>query len=272
MPISFSNIPSNLRTPLFYAEMDNSQANSATTSQITLLIGQQLSTATQTAGEPFLASSASVVGGICGYGSMIHNMMTAYLANDTAGEIYILPLADASSSVNATGSITVNSPPTDSGTLNLYIAGTRVQVAVVSTDTNAAIATAIAAAITANTALPVTATASAGVVSLTAKNAGALGSLIDIRYNYLGTAGGETTPAGYTSTIVAMNGGSGTPSLEDALANLGDKPFDFIINPYTDTASLDSIKSFLSDSTGRWSYSSQQYGHSLGFYSEHMAN
>lgn len=266
MTVAFSNVPSTLRTPLFYAEMDNSMANSATATQLTLIIGQQLDSATQTAGEPFLASSASTVGGLCGYGSIIHMMMTAYLANDTSGEIYILPIADGTATVAATGTLTVTSAATASGTLNLYIGGTRVQIAVTTTDTLATIATDLAAAINAATALPVTAVAAAGVVTVTAKNKGAHGNDIDMRLNYLGTAGGESTPTGMALTIAAMSGGTGTPSLDDALDNLGDKAFDFIVNPYTDTTSLDSVKTLLSDSTGRWSYAEQLYGHSLGTY------
>jgi phage tail sheath gpL-like len=61
-----------------------------------------------------------------------------------------------------------------------------------------------------------------------------------------------------------MSAGAGAPDLTDALANLGDQTFDFIVNPYTDTTSLDAVKAFLSDGTGRWSYASQLYGHSLG--------
>ena len=264
MTIPFSNIPSNERVPLFYAEMDNSQANSATATQMTLIIGQQMDSATQTAGVPFLASSASTVGGVCGYGSMIHSMLTGYLANDTAGKIYVLPIADGDATEAATGKITITAVATTGGTLSLYVAGVRVQIAVTTSDTLATIATSLAAAINAKTALPVTASAAAGVVTVTAKNKGAHGNNIDMRLNFLGTAGGESTPTGMALTITAMSGGSGTPDLEDALANLGDKGFDFIINPYTDTTSLDSVKTLLSDSTGRWSYASQLYGHSLG--------
>lgn len=264
MTISFDNIPSKLRTPLFYAEMDNSMANTATATQITLIIGQQLDTALQTPGVPFLASSASTVGGLCGYGSMIHAMMTAYLKNDTAGLIYILPIADGTATVAATGKVTFTSPATASGTLSVYIAGQRVQIAVLTTDAIADVATALAAEINATSLLPVKATAAAGVVTLTAKNKGAHGNNIDVRLNYLGTAGGEATPTGLTVAITAMTGGTGTPALDDALANLGDKGADFIINPYTDTTALDAVKSLLSDATGRWSYGSQLYGHSLG--------
>ena len=51
MTVSFSNIPSNLRVPLFYVEVDNSMANSATETQRTLLIGQMTAEGTATAGD-----------------------------------------------------------------------------------------------------------------------------------------------------------------------------------------------------------------------------
>lgn len=267
MTIPFNNVPSKLRTPLFFAEMDNSMANTATATQITLIIGQQLDTSLQTPGVPFLASSASTVGGLCGYGSMVHAMMTAYLKNDTAGLIYILPLADGTGTTAASGKIDITSAATASGTLSVYIAGERVQVAVLSTDAIADVATALAAEINATTKLPVKAAAAAGVVTLTAKNKGAHGNLIDIRLNYGGSAAGEATPTGLALTITAMSEGSGTPALDDALANYGDKGADFIVNPYTDSTSLNAVKAWLSDATGRWSYASQLYGHALGFIS-----
>lgn len=263
MTIPFTNIPSNLRTPLFFAEFDNSQANTATTTQRTLIMGQMLDEGTLPADMPVLVSSVATVAGQCGAGSMLHGQMAAYLANDTAGEIYILPLSDAESMVAATGKITVTTQASATGVISLYIAGIRVQVAVVATDDVAAIATALTAAINAASALPVTAVAVEAVITLTAKNKGAHGNTIDLRLNYLGSTGGETTPDSLVLTFTPMAGGAGAPELDDALANLQDRTFDFIINPYTDTASLNKIKEFLSDSTGRWSYSQQLYGHSF---------
>lgn len=263
MTIPFTNIPSNLRTPLFFAEFDNSQANTATTTQRTLIMGQMLTDGTLPANIPALVSSVATVAGQCGAGSMLHGQMAAYLANDTAGEIYILPLSDAESMVAATGKITVTTQASATGVISLYIAGIRVQVAVVATDEVAEIATALTSAINAASALPVTAAAVAAVITLTAKNKGAHGNTIDLRLNYLGSAGGETTPDSLVLTFTPMAGGAGAPELDDALANLQDRTFDFIINPYTDTASLNKIKEFLSDSTGRWSYAEQLYGHSF---------
>ncbi|ENA3444703.1 phage tail sheath subtilisin-like domain-containing protein [Yersinia enterocolitica] len=263
MTIPFTNIPSNLRTPLFFAEFDNSQANTATTTQRTLIIGQMLDSSTLPADVPVLVSSAATVAGQCGAGSMLHGQMAAYLANDTAGEIYILPLSDATAMVAATGKITVTTQASATGVISLYIAGIRVQVAVVATDEVAAVATALTAAINTTASLPVTAAAVDAVITLTAKNKGAHGNTLDLRLNYLGSAGGETTPDSLVLTFTPMAGGAGAPELDDALANLQDRTFDFIINPYTDTASLNKIKEFLSDSTGRWSYAEQLYGHSF---------
>mgnify|MGYP000470455584 CR=1 FL=1 len=52
MPITFKNVPANLRVPLFYAEVDNSQANTAQFLQRTLLIGQKTSAGSAPANVP----------------------------------------------------------------------------------------------------------------------------------------------------------------------------------------------------------------------------
>ena len=38
MPVSFNNVPADLRVPLFYAEMDNSAANSASSAMRRLIV------------------------------------------------------------------------------------------------------------------------------------------------------------------------------------------------------------------------------------------
>ncbi|MEB0312248.1 phage tail protein, partial [Pseudomonas sp. 10B1] len=87
------------------------------------------------------------------------------------------------------------------------------------------------------------------------------GNDIDIRSNYLGTVNGQAIPVGLTLTITAMTAGATNPVLDTALSSLADQAFDFIVSPYTDTASLDSLKALLNDKTGRWGYISQIYGH-----------
>ncbi len=144
MTIPFTNIPSNLRTPLFFAEFDNSQANTASTTQRTLIIGQTLPESTLPANVPLLVSSTATTAALAGAGSMLHGQIAAYLANDTAGEVYLLPLNDADSMTAAIGKITVTTPAAATGVISLYIGGIRVQTTVVATDDVNTIAAALA--------------------------------------------------------------------------------------------------------------------------------
>ncbi len=270
MTIPFSQVPDNLRTPLFFVELDNSRANTATATQRTLLIGQMLADAAQTPGIPVPVSSAESVAALCGSGSQLHLMMRAWLKNDSAGSVYILPLAEpgSSGSTAARGSISVTSSCTVPGIISLYVAGERMQVAVRPDNTPAEIAGYLTQAINNRASLPVRAELDnniSGNVTITAKNNGAAGNSIRLHLNLLGAPGGESTPDGLGITLTSLSGGAGAPELEAALANLGDKAFDFIVSPYADTASLNCLKAFLSDSTGRWSWAQQLYGHVFAF-------
>ncbi|MFS2103565.1 phage tail sheath subtilisin-like domain-containing protein [Ralstonia sp. Ralssp135] len=261
MTIPFKQIPQNLRVPLFYAEVDNSQANTATANQRALIIGQITSAGTATPNVPIISQGVADAKTQGGQGSMLAQMTYTYRQNDTFGEVWYLPLADDPAATAATGSIAFTSAPTASGALSLYIGGMLVTTAVTASMTTAQVATAVAAAINAINDLAVTATASTTTVTITAKNKGLAGNDIDIRANYRGVAGGESTPAGLAFTITAMASGATNPSLTTGLANLQSMPFDFIVCPYTDTTSLNALQSFLNDATGRWSWSVQVYGH-----------
>ncbi|WP_237387331.1 phage tail sheath subtilisin-like domain-containing protein [Xenorhabdus sp. Sc-CR9] len=263
MAIPFSRIPNNLRTPLFFVEFDNSMANSAIATQRTLIIGQMLGSATAAPDIPVRVSSAEQAASQYGHGSLLHGMVTAYLANDIAAELWVLPFNDSENMLAAKGQVKISSPPTNAGVISLYIAGQRVQVTVLATDNAAQIAQSLTTAINRKISLPVTATAANDTVTLTAKNKGAHGNGIDISLNYRGQAGGEVAPAGLGLVITPMTGGSGAPELKNGLSNLSDRAFDFIVNPYTDTTSLDEMKSFLSDTSGRWSWEQQLYGHAI---------
>lgn len=261
MTVPFSNTPANLRVPLFYAEVDNSQANSGAQTQRALIIGQVLPSGNAVVGVPVLGQGVTDAQAKGGLGSMLTLMTAAYVAADPFGEVWFLPLADAEGAVAASGSVLIAGTPTATGVISLYIAGQLVSLAVTPAETPAEIAAALAALINGSGNLPVTAVATLATVALTAKNKGVTGNEIDLRLNYRGTASGEVVPAGLQLTLTAMKDGATNPVLDATLANLGDEPFDFIVCPYTDTASLDALKALLNDKTGRWSYASQVYGH-----------
>lgn len=264
MTVPFSNIPQNVRVPLFYAEVDSSQAGYFTQQNRSLLVGQKLTAGTSPANTLQLVARTDEAKALFGVGSMLARMHEIYRQNDPFGEVWCIALDDPGAGVAATGSFAITGTATKAGTLNAYVGSQRVQIGVASGDTAAILATALAAAVNANVELPVTAAAATGTVTLTARHKGALGNDLLLQMNYYGAAGGESTPAGLTVTVNAMSGGTTSPSLTAAVAAMGDEEFDFIISPYTDTTSLDLWRTTMSDSSGRWAWNRQIYGHVYG--------
>lgn len=261
MAIGFSNIPADIRVPLFYAEMDNSAANSATSAMRRLIVAQ-VNDAVVSAdlGKLVLVSSLALAKEIGGPGSMLAAMYEASRKVDPIGEIWCLPLEKGAGAA-ATATITLTGTATEAGLLNLYIGGVRVQSAVVSAATPTVAAAALAVKINAMPDLPVTAAAVAGVVTLTCKWSGDSGNDISLQLNRLGKSNGEQTPAGLSVVLTALTGGVGTPDALDAVAALGDEPFEFIALPWTDSTTLNAWQAVMDDSVGRWSWAKQLFGH-----------
>jgi len=261
MTINFKNVPQAIRTPLFYAEVDNSRANTAQAIQRTLIIGQIVSGGTGLPNVPVISQGVADASLVGGPSSMLALMTAAYRAVDTFGEVWYLPLADDGSAVAATGTIQFTSAATANGTFYVYIANKRYALPVLTTQTTAQLATALAALVNADPGCPVTASVSTSTVTFTADNKGPAGNDINILLYAGGVQAGESVPSGLGWSTADMSGGATAPSLTAGLAALGDTSFDFIVCPYTDSTSLDALKVFLNDSTGRWSYAKQLYGH-----------
>lgn len=270
MTIPFKNIPSTVRTPLFYAELDNSQANTAAQTQRTLIIGQMLGAGTAAPNVPVKALGQAKA--LAGAGSVLAEMAAVYAANDPSGELWILPLSDDAAATAATGTLTFTGTTTAAGTLSLYIGAAPLNptlqglpqplsIAIGTGQTALQVAATVAAAINAATDLAVSAAANAGVVTLTAKNKGLCGNDIGLAVNFLGTVAGEALPAGITAAVMAMANGATNPALTTALMNLADLGFDFIISGLNDPTSTAALKAFMSDATGQWSWTKQLFGH-----------
>jgi phage tail sheath gpL-like len=265
--IGFQVYPTSNRVPGVFAEVNNTQANSATVNQNSLLIGSMLATGTAVADTPIQVSGTNY-NTLFGAGSILSLMIAQYLKSDNFGTLWALPLADATGSTAASATMTIAGIATASGVIALYIAGTLVSTAVSAGDTATVIAGNINAAIVGTPGLPVSSEVAGGVITITALNKGLTGNDIDLRLNYQGNAGGQSTPAGITITFTGTASGSGyllaggatNPTLSAALANLPAQNFDFIGSAYTDSASLDALDLFLSDETGRWSWTSELFG------------
>ncbi|MBS9212944.1 phage tail sheath subtilisin-like domain-containing protein [Escherichia coli] len=260
MTISFNTIPSNTLVPLFYAEMDNSAANTAQDSGASLLIGHANNGAEIVANSLVLMPSADYARQICGAGSQLARMVEAYRQADPFGELYVIAVPESTGAA-ATVTLTVTGAATETGTVNVYVGRTRVQAPVTNGDNVTTIASSIQDAINAVPALPFTASSSAGVVTLTARHKGLCGNEIPVSLNYYGFGGGEVLPAGVQIAVAAGTAGTGAPVLTGAVAAMADEPFDYIGLPFNDTASVNMLVTEMNDTSGRWSYARQLYGH-----------
>src|SRR5471030_1253300 len=115
MTIPFKQVPSNLRVPLFYAETDNSQANSGQSTQRALIIGQITAAGSGVPNVPVMSQGVTDAAVVGGAGSMLHLETQAYRLNDTFGEVWYLPLADDAAATAAAGSIAITAAPTENG-------------------------------------------------------------------------------------------------------------------------------------------------------------
>lgn len=253
MTIGYDTIPGpgSLRKPGVYSEIDNSQAvrGPQSVTYRRLLIGQKLVAGLAAANTLIRITSPAQADAQFGSGSMLAGMVRAALAIDTYTELLVLPLIDNAAGVAATGTMVFTGPATSSGTIELMVAGRRVSVGVVSGDAATAIATAAAAAINAASDMPVTAAAVTGTVTLTSRHKGEAGNSLNARVNYYA---GQALPTGVDVTVTAFINGAGNPTLNTALAALGDEWLHAWAVPYTDAASLASIKTEL-NSRFAWS-------------------
>jgi len=264
MPISFNNIPSNWRQPLYWVEIDSSMAGQPIYALPALLVGQMLSTGTATADVPVPCQSPSLADSLFGQGSHLAAVARAFFKVNASQECWCLPVADPTGS-QATGTITVATPPTQAGILDLYIGGKHIQVFVAADDTIDDVAININAGINANVSgdLCVTSTVTAAAVTVKAKFKGIVGDDITMLDTYYNGPGGEQLPQGLTLTYsgATLTGGAGTPLFDNAIANMGEMAAEFVCLPFTDSTTLLAWETeFGFTDSGRWGWMRQLFG------------
>jgi phage tail sheath gpL-like len=269
MPVSFNSIPANWRMPLYWVEVDPSMAGYPSSRLASLIIGTMITTGTgkgvAVPDVPVPVPSQADARQLFGYGSMLDGMVEFFTKNNFAQELWVVPIAEATAGVAASGTIVVTAPATAAGTLPIYIAGRRVQVFVAAADPIDTVATNIADAINADPSMPVHAVAATGTVTLTAKFKGVEGNDIDVRIAYGGSLAAEQVPIGLVLTVPLDNklsAGTGDVDLTKAIANLGDEPYEYVATGYTDSTSLALLEAeYGFGDNGRWGWMRQLYGH-----------
>ena len=268
MAISFSEVPAAARLPLVYVEIDSTHAApDAPDAYRTLLIGGALPDGTATRLDPTDGAPAGDVVPIYdaadaqrrfGRGSMLALMAAAYRRQHPLGQIWGVGIDD-SAGAEQVQTVTVTGPATVAGTIALYVAGQRVPVAVGAGDTATAIAAEIHAQIGRQPDLPVTSSAAAGVVTLTARHAGPAG-VADVRHSLHPD---EALPGGVTVVIAQTTVGATDPSLTRVWDLLGDERYDLVVTPYTGVAQIQSLEAELA---ARWGATQQLGGLGVAAY------
>jgi phage tail sheath gpL-like len=264
-----TGIPLNWNLPLFWANVSGAMAGNLTEQEPACLVGQYDASWTGGIGAGganilVAVGSPALGAAMFGPGSMLSAMVNAFFAVNTTQLLYCLPVSDPAAGVHAAGSITFTNSTPSSGVWALYIADVLVQWESLSTDSGATCAADCVAAINAVPNSPVTASliSSGGDgVALTCNWKGLTGNDILIGLNYLGTNGGQSTPAGWTATIVQPTAGAGEPVFTTAISNIQAIELDYVAMPYTDSGSMTVWSNeYGFSSSGRWNYTRQQYG------------
>ena len=278
MPVSFNSIPQGWRMPLYWVEVDPSMAGYPRSRLTSLIIGTKLTTAPALVNVPVPVPSQADARALFGFGSMLDGMVESFTKNNFAQELWVVPIAEAAAGVKATGTITVSAPATKAGTLPVYIAGRRVQVFVAAGEAAGETAAKITNAINKDLSMPVVATQTATdapLITLTCKWKGVEGNDIDVRFAYGGLLAAEKIPIGLGLTLspvpavgstgTKLQGGTGSPSIMQALTNLGDEIYEYVASGFTDSTSLALLEEEYGFSDlGRWGWLRQLYGHVFG--------
>jgi phage tail sheath gpL-like len=243
--IAFDNIPASIRKPGKYFEFNTKLAvrTLPANQQQMLIIGQRLAEGAVPALTPARIFSDAEAADAFGLGSMAHRMCRAAIVANPYLQLTVCALDDGAGAA-ATGTVTLAGTAAASGTLTLFVGNDRIEIAIAAADTAAAVAMALKAALDDKADLPVTATISEEVVTLSARHKGLAGNRI-----------GLSCPAaakGITATLSgpALAGGAIDPDIATALAKVYAEQYDVICTPYSDQAALTVLRTHLDAVSG----------------------
>jgi len=265
MAISFSNIPTTIRTPGAYVEVDNSRALQGLIQNPhkVLILGQKLAVGGTAVVETLKAiTNDNLADGYFGNGSILARMCKTFKENNPNTELYAMALsADggvaASMHMDVSNAMEAPAGCSGVGTFYLMINGTEFKYAIASGQSASGIVAGLKALINLDSTLPVVAEQNnlvgESALHLSAVCSGTVGNYLDVRMNYYeGQSANESIFSRVSAIIsmISMLGGTTDPDLGDAWAVIDDEQFHYIIQPYTDAPNLTEIEAELEDRFG----------------------
>lgn len=249
--MTLGSIPDDIRVPLVYIDIDNSQAldGAPAQSRKIIVIGHQSAGGTAQPLTQSRITSDGMAEQLYGKGSMLAEMLKTLRRGNSYTETWAMGVENLFSGSAATAEIHVSGTATDAGTVSLLVNGTPVQVGVKKGDTHYEVVEAVINAVAKHPATQVTADGGplpSQYVILTANWKGVSGNAMDVRLNYYP---GEQLPAGIHITITGFSGGTGTPDMTAVIAALGDDWYTDIISGFNDKQGLDTMRDEL---VSRW--------------------
>jgi phage tail sheath gpL-like len=255
MAITFNNIPTTIRTPGTYTEIDNSRALQGLlpVPHKALIIGQKIAAGTAEALTLQAITKDGLADGYYGPGSICARMCNAFKENNPNTELFAIGLDDEVAAVAASGALHFSvamsglTGMSKDETYYLLINGQKAYTTLLSGWSVLDINSAIASTVNGNSTLPVTASTNAtSALTFTAVNKGEQGNYIDIRANYYT---GQSMPTTFVDSVTysTMEGGTTNPDLANVWAVIDGQQFHYMIQPYIDASNLTEIEGELED-------------------------
>lgn len=242
--IEIETIPGSTRKPGVYAEFNTRMATRSLPGNLQRMLiiapmsgaGAGVQAKALELHDVFSDDEAAV---LFGRGSLAHIMAVSALKANRYLQLQAIGMAELPTAKPATADIALTGPATQSGTLTVWVANTRIDAPVQAGDSAQAISRALLDAVSRQGALPVTAQMATGDsgVTLTARHGGEWGN--DIRLS------GRTTAPGVTVTVNAMTGGENNASVRDALTAVFAAGHQVIAVPWTDETTLRALREHL---------------------------
>jgi phage tail sheath gpL-like len=275
MAITFNNIPTTIRTPNVYLEVDNSRALKGLLANPykVLIVGQKVSEGAGVNDVLYAITKDGLANGYFGPGSILARMCNVFKLNNQNTELYAVSLSDPAGGVAASATIkfsvalsAVAIGGSLSGTEPIYmlVNGKPIYETLYSGWSVKDINSAIQSTINADSTLAVKAsTTVASALNLIAVNVGSWGNLLSVRFNFYEGQSYPTTMNDSVPTILSFAGGVGCADVGDAWAVVDGQQFQIIISPYTDSANMIELKDELAD---RFKPDEDLWGHGITAY------